>query len=155
MNALLSTTSPAGSRTTSSFDVIAQFKLCGNANASIGKIGFDLNSDASMNPEALLKPANYLDAFAVKTKLGVDPVGTYTVSSSDSSHVSLVYTMGGSMEIKSGTCNEIEVFANTAALVNSQAGVDNMLSVTLSKLYTSNGGNIPSNVPVNANTLKF
>lgn len=149
--------SPSGNYMVSNFMPIAQFELCAKGSTVfVEKFNFDLYSSGSLNPDALLNPTgSYLKTFAVKEQVGVDPVGTYEVTSSDSSHIALTYKLGSIMEIKNNSCRKIEVSTNTTSLMNEQAGVDDILTLSLSNIATTNAANVSTNLPVSANTLKF
>lgn len=157
MNVSVSVASPPSSRTVASSDSIAKFNLCSNElDVSVSKIGFDLVSSGNdLNPDAFIIPKLAPKVFVIKTKVDVDPIGVYEIKSSSSGKISLIYTFDNVLQVSRMTCEVIELVADSAAIVDEDAGEEDFFLVVLNGLYGPGGESVSSNTPVNGNMIKY
>ncbi len=125
----LASSSPSGSRTTSMTDEVFVFNVAAESteNVRLNQIKISLGSDASLN-----SVGNDSEHTAY-LKEGGSTVATGTVQIQDASHGSVTFTFPATnpVEITKGTSKTFTLQLNTANLISSEAGKDDLLTPSI------------------------
>lgn len=152
----LSPQSPSGSRSISVSDNVAVYNLCSSGMVKIKTISFSLLADGGG------MVGGDLDQVTLHSvKIGGNEVagnlaaGVPDVNQDFTSLYKGLYKLNRTLQIPAGECQEMAFYFDTAATLAEDAGADDPLTFTLSKIYNNDKKEITSNLPVSANTLKY
>ena len=149
--AKLNSATPTGSKSVSTQDSVLKFDVCADSKDSspIGKIALTFRSTTSSLNTSGLPVKTINGAGLVQCNKNVtSPVGNITEQDDCYFQNPLV--------VKAGTCQTLDVTVDTGSFINFKAGVDDLLKVSVQKIYDGNGIEMSVNkLPLLGAELKY
>lgn len=140
-----------GSKSISTQDSVLKFDICAGSKDSspIGKIALTFRSTTGSLNTSGLAAKTIKEAGVVECKKNAtSPVGN--VTENDDCYFQNPFV------VEAGTCKTMDVVVATNDFINSKAGVDDLLKVSVQKIYDGNGVEMSVNtLPLLGSELKY
>lgn len=147
----LSPNSPSGSRPVAANETVAIYNLCSNGIVKVKTISFSLASEGDLSNQVALDRV-LIEGNVVRGVLGA---ANPNANQDFTSLYKGLFVLDNAIKIPAGECKELIFNMDTAAILDEDAGQDDLFTLTLNKIYNTDSKEVSSNGPVSANTLKY